>query len=65
MRKLFIGVAAHTGCANESTVDKYELHVESECSSLCTPALQNLEESLPDCNYFLEGYENSNKKSDV
>ncbi|KUG02129.1 hypothetical protein AM587_10011924 [Phytophthora nicotianae] len=48
MRKLYIGVAAHTACANESTVDKYEV--------------ENLEEALPDCNYYLKDYENSNKK---
>ncbi|ETL39573.1 hypothetical protein F442_09295 [Phytophthora nicotianae P10297] len=62
MRKLYIGVAAHTACANESTVDKYEVEVRSECRSLCTPVLQNLEEALPDCNYYLKDYENSNKK---
>ncbi|KAG3106317.1 hypothetical protein PI124_g15493 [Phytophthora idaei] len=62
MRKLYIGVAAHTACANESTIDKYEVDVSSECTSLCTPVLQNLEEALPNCNYFLKDYENSNKK---
>ncbi|KAG7376620.1 hypothetical protein PHYPSEUDO_013033 [Phytophthora pseudosyringae] len=41
------------------------VQVSSECTSLCTPVLQNLLESLPDCNYFLKDNEGSNKKWDA
>ncbi|OWY94658.1 Elicitin, partial [Phytophthora megakarya] len=65
MRKLYIGVAATTACATGSTVDRNEIYVHSECSSLCTPVLQNLEEALPNCYYYLSGFEDSNKKWDA
>ncbi|GMF16509.1 unnamed protein product [Phytophthora lilii] len=65
MRKLYVGVAANTACASGSTVDKNEIYVSSECTSMCLPVLENLEEALPDCYYFLTGYENSNKKWDA
>lgn len=65
MRKLYVGVAANTACASGSTVDKYEIYVHSECTSACSPVLQNLEEALPDCYYYLANYENSNKKWDA
>ncbi|KAL3657221.1 hypothetical protein V7S43_017881 [Phytophthora oleae] len=56
--------AANGTCASSTTIERYSIIIDTPCTSPCATAVQDFDQTLPNCNYELSS-ENTNKKQDI